>query len=346
MKTELATAFRVTRLMKDWAMSIAINNDAASEALTQFVPLSGEYPSRDRDVSTTIPLGSIRTFAGDFAIGGSAVAAGQLLNISQNTSLFSLFGTFYGGDGVTTFALPDLSRRTLVDVGQGPGLADLSLGVPLGSETITLSTANLPGSIGGGGQPFDNYQPSLPVSYVINVSGFLPSPTTGVGNVAFLGTIVPFAGNFAPTGYLPTDGRLLDIAQHTDLFSILGTNFGGDGVTTFALPDLRGRTIIGTSSQEVALGQTVGPAQVTVTTANLPASSGGTGQPIDNREPSLGLTLLIATEGIFPSQLGSGTVDPSNPYLGEVIAFAKDWRAWLSRESTFHTHDATSILNH
>jgi microcystin-dependent protein len=296
-------------------MSIAINNDAASEALTQFVPLSGEFPARDGGQATFIPLGSIRTFAGNFAIDRSAVAEGQLLDIRQNAALFSLFGTFYGGDGVTTFALPDLSRRTLVDVGQGPGLSSLSLGVPLGSEAITLSTANLPVSVGGGGQPFDNYQPSLPVSYVINVSGFFPSPTTGVGSVAFLGNIVPFAGNFAPAGYLPTDGRLLDIAQHTDLFSILGTNFGGDGVTTFALPDLRGRTIIGTSSQAVGLGQTVGQAQATVTVANL------TGQPIDNREPSLGLTLLIATEGIFP-QPGSDTVDPSNPYLGEVIAFA------------------------
>jgi microcystin-dependent protein len=173
------------------------------------------------------------------------VAEGQLLDIRQNTALFSLFGTFYGGDGVTTFALPDLSRRTLVDVGQGPGLADLSLGVPLGSEAITLSTANLPGSIGGGGQPFNNYQPSLPASYVINVSGFFPSAAGGNVQLALLGTIVPFAGNFAPAGYLPTDGRLLDIAQHEDLFSILGTKFGGDGATTFALPDLRGRTIVG-----------------------------------------------------------------------------------------------------
>src|SRR3954462_11489822 len=215
-------------------MSIAINNNAASEALTQFVPLSGDFPSRGGGgQATSIPLGSIRTFAGDFAIGGSAVAEGELLDIRQNTALFSLFGTFYRGDGVTTFALPDLSRRTLVDSGQGPGLSDLSLGVPLGSETITLSTANLPGSIGGGGQPFNNYQPSLPVSYVINVSGFFPSAAGGP-QLALLGTIVPFAGNFAPAGYLPTDGRLLDIAQYTDLISILGTKFGGDGVTTFA----------------------------------------------------------------------------------------------------------------
>ena len=191
----------------------------------------------------------------------------------------------------------------LVDSGQGPGLSDLSLGVPLGSEAITLSTVNLPGSVGGGGQPFNNYQPSLPVSYVINVSGFFHRRPRGWGSVAFLGNIVPFAGNFAPAGYLPTDGRLLDIAQHEDLFSILGTKFGGDGVTTFALPDLRGRTIIGPSSQEVGVGQTVGQGQVTVMTANLPASFGGTGQPIDNREPSLGLTFLIATEGVFPRSL-------------------------------------------
>jgi len=190
--------------MKDWAMSIAINNDAASEALTQLVPLSGEYPSRDGGQATSIPLGSVRTFAGNFAIGGSAVAEGQLLDIRQNTALFSLFGTFYGGDGVTAFALPDLSRRTLVDSGQGPGLSDLSLGVPLGSEAITLSTANLPGSVGGGGQPFDNYQPSLPVSYVINVSGFFPSAAGGKRPTCFAGNHRAVRGQFR-TGRLPSD---------------------------------------------------------------------------------------------------------------------------------------------
>ena len=58
-------------------MSIAINNDAASEALTQLVPLSGEFPARDGDQATFIPLGSIRTFAGNFASDGSAAAQGE-----------------------------------------------------------------------------------------------------------------------------------------------------------------------------------------------------------------------------------------------------------------------------
>lgn len=62
---------------------------------------------------------------------------------------------------------------------------------------------------------------------------------------AFVGEIMLFAGNFAPANFLRCDGQVLPIAQHATLFSVLGTRFGGDGVTTFALPDLRGRVPIG-----------------------------------------------------------------------------------------------------
>ena len=97
-------------------MPLPINNDQYSLALTQFFPLSGIFPSPDVD-SGGIPLGSIRTFAGGFALGGSSTAEGQLLAINVNQAVFSLLGTTYGGNATTNFALPDLDGRTMIGVG-------------------------------------------------------------------------------------------------------------------------------------------------------------------------------------------------------------------------------------
>ena len=89
-------------------------------------------------------IGQIVMFGGVFAPRGWAFCDGQLLAISQNSALFSLLGTTYGGDGRTTFALPDLRGRVPLHPGQGPGLTQRLLGQRSGSETSTLSEANLP----------------------------------------------------------------------------------------------------------------------------------------------------------------------------------------------------------
>ena len=89
-------------------------------------------------------LGAISIFGGNFAPRGYALCDGQLMPINQNTALFSLLGTTYGGDGQTTFALPDLRGRTAIGQGQGPGLSSRTMGESLGVEAITLSTAQLP----------------------------------------------------------------------------------------------------------------------------------------------------------------------------------------------------------
>ncbi|MGC4087610.1 MAG: tail fiber protein [Polyangiaceae bacterium] len=89
-------------------------------------------------------IGMIIVFAGNFAPRGWALCNGQLLPIAQNTALFSILGTTYGGDGRTTFALPDLRGRVPVHPGQGPGLSNYSLGQVSGTETVTLTTQNLP----------------------------------------------------------------------------------------------------------------------------------------------------------------------------------------------------------
>jgi microcystin-dependent protein len=89
-------------------------------------------------------IGEVKLFAGNFAPRNWAFCDGQLLPISQNQALFSIVGTMYGGDGRTTFALPDLRARVPVGVGTGPGLSTVTQGQKQGSETATLTTAQLP----------------------------------------------------------------------------------------------------------------------------------------------------------------------------------------------------------
>jgi microcystin-dependent protein len=89
-------------------------------------------------------IGQITTFGFNFAPRGWAFCEGQLMPISQNTALFSLLGTIYGGDGRTTFALPDLRGRVIIGPGRGPGLSDYRLGTRGGAETVTLTTAEMP----------------------------------------------------------------------------------------------------------------------------------------------------------------------------------------------------------
>ena len=89
-------------------------------------------------------VAEIRIFAGNFAPRNWAFCNGQLLPISQNTALFSLIGTTYGGDGRTTTALPNLQGRAPMHAGRGPGLTDRRLGQKGGVETVTLSEAQMP----------------------------------------------------------------------------------------------------------------------------------------------------------------------------------------------------------
>lgn len=89
-------------------------------------------------------IGNICMFGGNFAPRGWAFCDGQLLPISQNTALFSLIGTTYGGDGRTTFALPDLRGRLAIHAGRGPGLSNRPLGQKWGEEAHTLTTQEMP----------------------------------------------------------------------------------------------------------------------------------------------------------------------------------------------------------
>ena len=89
-------------------------------------------------------LGEIRLFAGNFAPRNYAQCLAQQLSIAQNTALFSLLGTNYGGNGTTTFALPDFRGRLPILYGQGPGLSMYTIGEQIGTEAVTLTSSQMP----------------------------------------------------------------------------------------------------------------------------------------------------------------------------------------------------------
>ena len=293
-----------------------VSDRQSSLALTEYFPLAGVFPPNGSGGSGFY-LGMIGTFAGNFDP-VTALANGQLLSIAQNTAVFSLLGTFYGGNGTTNFALPNLNGSTMLGTGTGPGLSPELIGEVSGSASVTLSFAQTPPNIGGQSQPFDNHQPSLGITYVIQTQGTFPTEGSGM-DLQALGLIMPFASNFNPGSWVACQGQLLSIAQNTALFSILGTTYGGNGVTTFALPDLRGRDIIGASAT-TPIGSMVGTENVALTNGMTPDGLGSPVTPFDNRQPSLAVEYLIATQGIFPSQ--GGGQDSMTPLLGQIVAFA------------------------
>jgi microcystin-dependent protein len=123
----------------------------------------------------------------------------------------------------------------------------------------------------GGGQAHNNMQPFTGVYHVIALTGIFPSRNSE----PFIGQIQMVGFNFAPRGWAFCDGQLLPISQHTALYSLLGTTYGGDGHTTFALPDLRGRVAIhpgnGPGVDQITLGQKGGANKVALTVGNMPS---------------------------------------------------------------------------
>ncbi|HKD35706.1 MAG TPA: tail fiber protein [Pirellulales bacterium] len=316
-----------------------------SLGINYLISTTGIFPTTD-GVPNGKFLGEVSMFAGNFAPGGWALANGQLLPISQNTALFSILGTTYGGDGITTFALPDLRGRTVIGTGQGAGLTNRSIGDSIGVPQVSLLESQMPdhdhilpggGVTGftGGNQPFTTMQPSLALNTSINLQGIFPSQGGGSTQMPFLGQLNMFAGTFQFTNTPNADGQLLPISQNTALFSILGTTYGGNGVSTFQLPDLQGRAAIsaeqGPGLSNRFLGEQDGQEQTTLTVSQLAPHSHtlpgggntgltGGGLPFNNMQPSLTLHNIIALTGIFPSQGGGGSLD--EPMLGQIELFA------------------------
>jgi T5SS/PEP-CTERM-associated repeat protein/autotransporter passenger strand-loop-strand repeat protein len=248
-----------------------------SLAINYIINVTGDFPdfggdggNADQDL-----LGEVVPFAGNFAPAGWMFADGQLLSIAQNTGLFSILGTTYGGDGVATFALPNLQGRDIVGAGDG-----LIPGETVGQPTVSLSNDQVPLPNGDTVSSFDNQQPGLAMTYLIAVNGLFPQVDGSSElhpNIPYLGEIVAFAGALpeAPGGWMVAAGQLLPISQYTALFALLGTTYGGNGVTTFALPNLQGRDIVGAGAGQgnnYYEGETFGANDETINVSQLPLS--------------------------------------------------------------------------
>ena len=139
-------------------------------------------------------LGEIRLVGFTFAPQGWALCDGQLLSIAQNTALFSLLGTTYGGNGQTTFALPDLRGRVPIHPGQGSGLSNYALGEQSGSENVSLNVSQLPAHnhpLASSNQPGSGSNPSGNFPAVLNepsgsiaVNGYLASSNSTLNPAA------------------------------------------------------------------------------------------------------------------------------------------------------------------
>jgi microcystin-dependent protein len=133
-------------------------------------------------------LGAIFIFAGNFAPRGYQLCQGQILSISQNTALFSILGTTYGGNGTTTFALPDLRGRAPIGQGNGPGLSPVVLGQQGGNQNVSILVSNMPAHnhtvnvstvLASQGSPQNNFL-AAPVDSVPNpATGYNTTPTGG-----------------------------------------------------------------------------------------------------------------------------------------------------------------------
>jgi len=137
-------------------------------------------------------IGEIRMFAGNFAPLGWMLCQGQLLSISENEALFAVIGTIYGGDGISTFALPNLASRVPVGMEQGPGLGNITLGQQVGAERVTLMATQLP-----------------PHTHVVDKNSV--QVTNGI------------ASNMLSTAHEPTKGKSLGVATNKGI-STLGYN--------------------------------------------------------------------------------------------------------------------------
>jgi microcystin-dependent protein len=158
-------------------------------------------------------------FGGNFAPRGWATCDGQTLPISQNAALFSILGTTFGGNGTTTFALPDLRGRVPVHPGVGPGLSPYALGQSSGSETVTLLAGQMPAHnhlIGASNQAGTVNDPTNAIAALINTGSVRTPATTALGY-----TTPPQTGTMAAAAVSATGGG----QPHANIQPYLCVNF-------------------------------------------------------------------------------------------------------------------------
>lgn len=353
-------------------------------------------------------LGEIRIFGMDFPPYGWSLCDGSLLSIEQNSALFSLIGTAYGGDGVKTFALPDLRSRIPL------GLSSLNpLGAKGGAETASLSVEDLPvhghtpacNNTDGGNlkdaanavwsvsaqhgmrygkapgtvrmdgesilpegdhEPHENRMPIIALTYAIAVTGPYPARGSGGYGLAFPAEIRMFAFDTEIQGYIPCDGRTYPVNPDDQLFRLIGATFGKeDG--RYKLPDLRDRVLIGNGparpefstggegAHKLTIDEMPRHRHKAITSSNgsdnpspkghfWPADAGyvaqhnsvmsdraveaaGSGVAHNNMSPYLAINYTICTDGMYTD----GHFPLVNDYIATIRAFATKVTpgAWL-----------------
>jgi microcystin-dependent protein len=210
-------------------------------------------------------IGEIRWVGFNFAPVGWALCDGQLMSIAQNTALFSLLGTTYGGNGQTTFALSDMRGRVPLHPGQGPGLSQRVLGEAGGQETVTLTAAQMP-SHSHTLASHTHTIPALPVD--VKASSAAATTTSPAGNALATAAVAPGGGRGRGNG---------DSSHVTDVYNA--------GPATVSLA---------AGSAMTTPGTTGGGSGTTTAT--------GGGVAHENMQPFLGVQCIIALHGIFPSR--------------------------------------------
>jgi len=320
-------------------------------------------------------VGEIAWVPFDFAPTGWELCNGQFLQISSFQNLFNMIGTTYGGAGTTTFALPDVRGRILLHAGTGSGLSPRSLGSKVGEEVMIQSLPQLASHVHGAlkstgsSQPMPIMPPSTTLQCIIATQGFTPrlrrrnlnaeddpidtesdpvfSRRRRLGNTPFLGEMVWVAFNMVPDGWAKCDGEMLQISRNEELYDLIGFNFGGNDINTFALPDVRGRQVLAAGSgfglTRRISGIAGGAETITLQDSNLPSHTHsdffpttGAGAAISLMSPYLTLNVIIALTGNFPTarrleesesdgsisaaELGTDRMlNALDPFLGEIM---------------------------
>jgi microcystin-dependent protein len=184
----------------------------------------------DALIETSPSISMLRLMSARFAPVGWLPADGRLLPIADYRPLFELLGTVYGGDGVVEFGLPDLTDRTPVGMGLAPDGSLIEIGQKVdgagGVDGLGLNFLIAGAGVAPARQPGGSFDPYKPF----------------IGEILIVATLAPVFNAF---GWFPAAGQLMAASADQPLFQVLGNAWGGNGVRTFALPNLQGQVIVG-----------------------------------------------------------------------------------------------------
>lgn len=300
-------------------MSVPLNVSQPGLVLGQSLIVEGLFPSvgsiyngGDADM-----LGVVITTAFNPAnLRGVLPALGQSLLATDNEALYNVIFDYFGGQpGGSTFMLPSLAGAAIVGTAQNGENQGALQGIS--GNAFYLNQPELPYTLGGEMLPFSNVQHGQHMQYLINLGGVYPSTQEEAPSLATLGTIYPFAGSVVPAGFASCVGQVLPINEFEELFAVIGTQFGGDGITNFQLPDFSNAIPVGAGGS-FALGEAFGTSATVLLNDMVPASPGATAGavPVSTYQPSLAINFAICTNGLYES------VSQGTSIVGQVVMFA------------------------